>query len=147
MHLRPLCVLYVRPSNLKLLLYSADISGIRYNLMLLYQNTYVLKMQNLLRRLFLRSHIFNLIFPIFHLYYLAFRSRDSVVDRVTGYGLDGRGFGVRVPVGSSTFSSPRRPDRLWGPPNLLPKRYRGLFPRGLKRPGRELTTHLQLVSR
>jgi hypothetical protein len=37
----------------------------------------------------------------------------------TGYGLDDRGFGVQVPVGSRIFSSPRRPDRLWGPPNLL----------------------------
>jgi hypothetical protein len=37
----------------------------------------------------------------------------------TGYGLDDRGIGVRVVVGARIFSSPRRPDRLWGPPNLL----------------------------
>jgi hypothetical protein len=46
-----------------------------------------------------------------------YRSRDSVVGIATGYGLDDRGVGVRVPV---IFSSPSRPDRLWGPPNLLP---------------------------
>jgi hypothetical protein len=57
-------------------------------------------------------------------------SRDSVVGIATGYGLDDRGVGVRVPVGSRIISSPRRPDRLWGPPNLLPNGYRGLLPRG-----------------
>jgi hypothetical protein len=43
------------------------------------------------------------------------RSRDSVVGIATGYGLADRRVGVRVPVGSKIFSSPRRPDRLWGP--------------------------------
>jgi hypothetical protein len=65
------------------------------------------------------------------------RSRDSSVGIATGYRLDDRGFGVRVPVESRIFSSPRRPDRFWGPPSLLPNGYRGLFPRGVKRPGRE----------
>jgi hypothetical protein len=32
---------------------------------------------------------------------------------------------VRVPVGSRIFTSPCRPDRLWGPPNLLSNGYRG----------------------
>jgi hypothetical protein len=62
-------------------------------------------------------------FPLFrpigvcitHVYHV---SRDSIVDKATGYGLDGRGVGVRVPVGLTIFSSPRRPDRLWGPPLL-----------------------------
>jgi hypothetical protein len=38
--------------------------------------------------------------------------RDSVVGIETSYGLDDRGVGVRVPVVSKMFSSPRRPDRL-----------------------------------
>jgi hypothetical protein len=45
----------------------------------------------------------------------------------TGYGLEDGGVGVWVPVGSRIFSSPRRPDRLCGPPNLLDNGYRGLF--------------------
>jgi hypothetical protein len=32
--------------------------------------------------------------------------------------LDNREVGVRVPIESRIFSSPRRPDRLLGPPNL-----------------------------
>jgi hypothetical protein len=40
------------------------------------------------------------------------RSRDSSVGIATSYGLDDRGIGVRVPVGSRILSSPDRPDRL-----------------------------------
>jgi hypothetical protein len=58
------------------------------------------------------------------------RSRDSSVGIATGYGLDDRGVGVRDPVESRIFSSPSRPDRLWGPPNLLSNGYCVLFPRG-----------------
>jgi hypothetical protein len=43
----------------------------------------------------------------------------------TGYGLEGRGVRFRVPVGARNFSSPRRPDRFWGPPSLLSNGYRG----------------------
>jgi hypothetical protein len=57
-------------------------------------------------------------------------SRESAVGIATGYGLDDQGVGVRVPLGSRIFSSPRRPDRLWGPPNLLSNGYRGFFLRG-----------------
>jgi hypothetical protein len=56
------------------------------------------------------------------------RSRDSVFGIAAGYELEDGG--VRVPVGSRIFSSPRRPDRLWGPLNLLYNGYRELFPRG-----------------
>jgi hypothetical protein len=58
-----------------------------------------------------------------------FRSRDSAVGIATGYGLDDRGVGFQVPVGSRIFSPPPRTDRLWGPPNLS-NGYRGFFPRG-----------------
>jgi hypothetical protein len=64
------------------------------------------------------------------------RSRDSVVGIATGYGLDDGGFEVRVPVASRIFSSPNRPDRLWGPPSLLSNGYRGLSP-VVMRQGRE----------
>jgi hypothetical protein len=65
------------------------------------------------------------------------RNRDSAIGIATGYGMDDRGVGVRVPVGSRIFSSPRRPDRLWGPPNLLSNGYRHSFS-GVKRPAREV---------
>jgi hypothetical protein len=64
-------------------------------------------------------------------------SRDSALDIATGYGLDGRGVGDRFRVESRIFSSARLPDQLWGSPNLLSNEYRLLFPRGVKRPGRE----------
>jgi hypothetical protein len=40
-------------------------------------------------------------------------TRYSVIGIETTHGLDR--VGVRVPVRSRIFSSPRRPDRLWGP--------------------------------
>jgi hypothetical protein len=62
-----------------------------------------------------------------HIHY--FGDRDSAVGIAIGYGLEDRVVGVRVTVGSSIFSSPRRPDRLWGPPNIMGTR--------VKRPGHE----------
>jgi hypothetical protein len=64
-------------------------------------------------------------------------SRDSVVGIATDYGLDDRGVGVRVPVGSRIFSSPPRPDRLWGPTQPPIKWVPGALSPGVKRPGRE----------
>jgi hypothetical protein len=58
------------------------------------------------------------------------KSRDSSVGIATSYGLDDRGVGVRVPVGTRIFFFPRRPGRLWGPPSFLYNGYRGPFPRG-----------------
>jgi hypothetical protein len=43
--------------------------------------------------------------PVSHTVYRRMRSRDSSVGIATGYKLDGRGIGVRVPVGSRIFSS------------------------------------------
>jgi hypothetical protein len=57
------------------------------------------------------------------------RRQDTVAGIETGYEL--------VPVRSRIFSTPRRPDRFWGPPSLLSNEYRGPFPPGMKRPGFE----------
>jgi hypothetical protein len=67
---------------------------------------------------------------------LQLQIRDSSVGIATGYGLDGGGVGVRVPVGAKSFISLRRPDRFWGPPSLLSNSYGGFSPE-VKRPGRE----------
>jgi hypothetical protein len=64
-------------------------------------------------------------------------SRYSSVGIATGYGLNDRGVGVRVPVGSRIFSPPCRPDRLWGPHSLLSNEYAWTLSPGIKRPLRE----------
>jgi hypothetical protein len=64
------------------------------------------------------------------------RSQGSSDGTVTGYRWDDGKVGVRVPVGSRIFSSPRRPERLWGSPSLLSNEYRALSPK-VKRPERE----------
>jgi hypothetical protein len=52
-------------------------------------------------------------------------SRDNAVSIATGYWLDDRKVGVRVPVRSRIYPSPRRQDRLWGTLCLLSNGYRG----------------------
>jgi hypothetical protein len=65
---------------------------------------------------------------------LSFTNSMSSVGIATGYGLDHRGVGVRVPVEARILSSLRRPDRFWG----LSSRYRGrVLSPGVKRPGGE----------
>jgi hypothetical protein len=53
------------------------------------------------------------------------------------YTLDDQGVGFWVPVGPIMFSSERRPERLWCPPNLLFNGYRGAFSTAVETPGRD----------
>jgi hypothetical protein len=65
------------------------------------------------------------------IYITYFRSRDSVFCIATGYGLDDRGVGVRVPVGSIIFSASSRP--ALGPTQPLIERVPGAIFPGVKR--------------
>jgi hypothetical protein len=65
------------------------------------------------------------------------QSRDRAVSIATGYGLDDERVGVGIPKGARIFTSPFRPDRLWGPPRPLPNGYKGALSSGVKRPGSE----------
>jgi hypothetical protein len=56
------------------------------------------------------QQLLNLFFRYIMIIFL--HSRDSVVGIATSYGLDDRGVGVRVPVGSRIFTSLNRPDWL-----------------------------------
>jgi hypothetical protein len=58
---------------------------------------------------------------VFVLYFFR-RIRDSSVSISTGYGLGGPG---SIPGVQKFFSSPQRPDRLWGAASLLSNGYRG----------------------
>jgi hypothetical protein len=59
----------------------------------------------------------------------------SSVSIVSGYGLDDRVIEVRSSVeAKGFFLQPLCPYRLWGPPSLLFKGYRGSFPRAKARP-------------
>jgi hypothetical protein len=64
------------------------------------------------------------------------RSRDSVVGIATGYGLDDRGVGIRVPGGSRIFTSPIvQTGSVVHATSYIIGTW-GSFP-GVKRPGRE----------
>jgi hypothetical protein len=64
-------------------------------------------------------------------------SRDNTVGIATVYGLDGLEIGVRVPVASRIFSSPRCRDRRWGPTQPSSQGAPGTLSSEVKRPGRE----------
>jgi hypothetical protein len=66
---------------------------------------------------------------------LPLRSRASVVGIATGYGLDERGVGVRVPVGSIIFSTSSRPALGSTQPPI--QRIPGTLSLGVKKPERE----------
>jgi hypothetical protein len=83
----------------------------------------VLDLSNIHRRVVSFTHL-----PFYPRYPVDMKSRDGVVGIATGYRLDDREVGVRVPVGSKIFSSPRRPERFWGPSSLLSNGYRGWAP-------------------
>jgi hypothetical protein len=93
-----------------------------------------------------QSHVRN---ELQHVCTNFFNSWDSAVGIATGYWLDHRGVGVRVPRGSRIFSSRRLRDWLCGPLklNFLSNGYWELFSRGLSRRSMKLTTHLQLVTK
>jgi hypothetical protein len=57
---------------------------------------------------------------------------------VSGYWLDDRAIQVRSPAeAKGFFLLPLCPDQLWGLPSLLYNGYRGSFPGGKARPGRD----------
>ena len=70
-------------------------------------------------------------------------SQDKVVR--TAARLQVRRSAVRIPAVEEIFSSPKSPDRLWGPPSLLLSGYRG-FSGGEAAGAWMLTADLHLVS-
>jgi hypothetical protein len=64
-------------------------------------------------------------------------SRGRSVGIGTGYGLDDREIGARIPAGYIIFISSHRPNLLWGPLNPLFNGYRGAIFQGVKWQGRE----------
>jgi hypothetical protein len=57
-------------------------------------------------------------------------SRDKAAGITVGYGLDGRGVGVRVPLGAGIFSSPVVQTGSGAHPASYPMGTKGSFPRG-----------------
>jgi hypothetical protein len=56
---------------------------------------------------------------------------------LSDYGLNSRAIEVRSPAEAKDFFSSLCVLRLWGPPSLLYNEYRGSFPGGKARPGRD----------
>jgi hypothetical protein len=69
-----------------------------------------------------------------YLYLLSFYRAVSIA---ISYGLDDREVGVRVPVESRIFFSPRRPDQLWGLTKSPIHKVPGALSSGVKRQGRK----------
>jgi hypothetical protein len=63
-------------------------------------------------------------------------NQDSEVGIATSNGLDNLGVWVQSAVRSRIFSTQRRSNRVWGTPSSYTQGT-GLFPPGVKRPGRE----------
>jgi hypothetical protein len=71
--------------------------------------------------------------PPFLLVPIGWTVRIFICNDKQNYGLDNQGFGFRVPLGTKILTFPCRPDRLWGPPNLLSNGYpEDCFLRGVK---------------
>jgi hypothetical protein len=64
-----------------------------------------------------------------------YKTRDNVVGIATGYGLDGGGVGVRIPVGARIFFTASRP--TLGPTQPHIQWELGALSPGIKRQGRE----------
>jgi hypothetical protein len=73
--------------------------------------------------LYMKSWVISNLDKIYHTHLCNFMSKFRLCYRSHK---DDRGFDSRQ--GLRIFSSPPRPDRLWGPPSLLSDEYQGLFP-------------------
>jgi hypothetical protein len=78
----------------------------------------------------LEQHVIIIIIIIIIIILVSESNNPSIsLGTAIGYELDERELGVRVQVGSTIFTSRYRPDRLWGPPNLISNGYHVLLHR------------------
>jgi hypothetical protein len=68
--------------------------------------------------------------PVWAMWTVFLWSRVSAGGIATGYGLEDRGVGVQVPVGSRIFASPRVQTSSGAHPTSYPKGTWGFFPEG-----------------